>query len=176
MAMAQKKPVSIKTKLIAFLTDYYNNSVNDLREANTQYITKDIDHDGIAEIIVKEYNATTFILSNAGGKLSILTERTSPDEHFRISDNGFIVCEMEKSYINATTVIKLKKSKIADIATMSMEHMEIIGEDGEVEYDENIEKSDNFDELQPKGELTYTYDLDDWKPLFTATAKNNARR
>lgn len=175
VAIAQKNSVPIKTKLITFLTDYYGETTNDLREANTQYITKDIDHDGIAEIIVMRDNATVFILSNTGRKLSILLERTSPDEHFLISDDGFIISEMEKSYMNSQYVIKLKNSKIAETATMSMEHIEETGEDGEVEYDENVEQSDNYDKLQPQTELTYTYDLEGWKPLVTTATKKSAK-
>jgi len=175
-AMAQKKPVFTKAKLAAFLTKYNSVTREELIEAKTQYITKDIDHDGIDEIIVMQHNFVMFILSNAGGKLDTLFERTSPDERIYISDDGFIVVEMEKSYINFTYIIKLKKSKIAETASMSIEHIQTTNEDGEVEYDENIEKTDNYDKLQPKTELTYTYNLEGWKPLFMAISKRPQRR
>ena len=56
-----------------------------------------------------------------------------------------------------------------------MEHIEETGEDGEVEYDENVEQSDNYDKLQPQTELIYTYDLEGWKPLVTTATKKSAK-
>lgn len=174
-AMAQKKPAFSTAKLTAFLTKYNSVTREKLIEAKTQYITKDIDHDGINEIIVMQHNFVIFIISNAGGKLDTLFERTSPDERIYISDDGFIVVEMEKSYINSKYIIKLKNSKIAETASMSIEHIQTTNEDGEVEYDENIEKTDNYDTLQPKTELTYTYNLEGWKPLIVVSKKTIRR-
>lgn len=171
-AMAQKKAAPARAvafnpaKLKAALMEQMGVDEADLKANDTQYLLIDIDKDGKQEILVKYHNSVDYIFTQAYGSPEILIEKTSPDEHLAISDNGMVVSEMEKSYMNVNTIYKLRRSNISDSATMSMEHITKTNDKGEEEFDEKVEEGPNYQKLsQECGPYKFCYSMEGWQPL-----------
>lgn len=88
-----------------------------------EYIFKDIDHDGIAEVIVRGggFNA---IFTNLNGELSLIAKSFGEFESLSITEDGF-VCLFQESGRSADlfkrTYFHIKKSKIHTILCHSVD-------------------------------------------------------
>ena len=88
-----------------------------------EYIFKDIDHDGIAEVIVRGggFNA---IFTNLNGELSLIAKSFGEFESLSITEDGF-VCLLQESGRSADlfkrTYFHIKKSKIHTILCHSVD-------------------------------------------------------
>ena len=102
--------------------------------ADFVYVLCDVDHDGLAEVFVKEkvrhYN-NFWVFSQQPDVEEALMERTSGNyQDFMYSENGFLGTTIEASYYNYTSWIKLEKSRIKYTTTESESHEEILDDEG----------------------------------------------
>lgn len=170
-ATAKAKSMPVRStfnpaQLKAALMDQLGVDEAELKEGNTQYLLVDIDKDGKQEILVKYQNSVNYIFTQAHEEPEILIEKTSPDEFFSITENGMVVSTMEKSYMNVTTIYKIRRSNISDSATSSIEHIEKQNADGETEYDEKVDEGPNYKKLEAEsGKSQRCYDMQGWVDL-----------